>query len=285
MADTSRQPMHTRLADTHDPTFGKLLRHWRGARRMSQLSLASEAGISARHLSFLETGRARPSREMVQLLSGMLDVPLSERNALLVGAGYAPVYGERPLAAPELAHVRRALEYTLRQQEPYPALVMNGYHDIVMRNEASRRLFELFRGPVPDHVTINGVRTVFNPRGLRPFIVNWDEMAECMMQGLQREIAETGNQALVRLRDEVLAYPGVPPRYAALNALDAETPLVNMHLRKGDVSLKFFSAISFIGRARDITLQNLKVECFFPADEATEQFARRLAAMPSAVAV
>jgi hypothetical protein len=162
---------------------------------------------------------------------------------------------------------------------------MNAYHDIVMRNDASRRIFELFRGPLPDQGAVNGIRTVFNPRGLRPYIVNWDEMAECMMQGLQREIAETGNAALIGLRDEVLAYPDVPRRFAALNALDEATPLVNMHLRKGDLSLRFFSAISFIGRARDITLQNLKIECFFPADDATEQFARRLAAMPNAVAV
>ncbi len=277
--------MNTLLGEPENATFGKLLRHWRGARRMSQLRLACEAGISARHLSFLETGRARPSREMVQLLAEMLGVPLSERNALLVGAGYAPVYGERPLAAPELTHVRRALEYTLRQQEPYPALVMNGYHDIVMRNEASRRIFEVFRGPLPDQVTINGIRTVFNPRGLRPFIVNWDEMAECMMQGLQREIAETGSDALIRLRDEVLGYSDVPKRFAALNALDAATPVVNLQLRKGDLSLAFFSAITFIGRARDITLQNLKIECFFPADEATEQFTRRLATIPRTVAV
>ncbi len=277
--------MNTLLGEPDLPTFGGLLRRWRGARRWSQLRLASEAGISSRHLSFLETGRARPSREMVQLLAGMLDVPLSERNALLVGAGYAPVFGERSLAAPELEHVRRAVDYMLRQQEPYPALVMDAYHDIVMRNDASRRIFELFRGPLPDHVTINGIRTVFNPRGLRPFIVNWDEMAECMMQTLQREIAETGNDALVRLRDEVLAYPDVPKRFASLSAVGPTEPVVNLRLRKGDLSLSFFSAIAFIGRARDITLQNLKIECFFPADEATDQFARRIATMPHAVAV
>src|SRR5262249_45218 len=126
---------------------------------------------------------------------------------------------------------------------------------------------------------------VFNPRGLRPFIVNWEEMAECLMQGLQREIAETGSEALVSLRNEVLAYPDVPARFAALDALDAATPLVNMPLRKGELPLPFCSAMSFIGRARDITLQNLKIECFFPADEATDQFARRLAAMPARVAV
>jgi transcriptional regulator with XRE-family HTH domain len=265
--------------------FGALLKHWRTTRRLSQLQLATEAGISARHLSFLETGRAQPSREMVQLLSGMLDVPLAERNAFLVGAGYAPVYGERSLGAPELAPVRRALEFTLRQQEPYPALVFDGYHDVVMRNEASRRIFEVFRGPVPEHQTINGLRTIFDPAGLRPFVANWDEMAECMMQTLQREIADTGSDVLIRLRDELLAFPGVPSRFATLCATTVEPPIIKLQLRKGDLSLAFFSAVSFLGRARDITLQDLKIECFFPADTVTEQFARRLAAAPQAVAV
>ncbi len=270
--------MNTLLGEPSSPGFGRLLRHWRSVRRLSQLALATEAGISTRHLSFLETGRARPSREMAELLAGMLDVPLSERNALLVGAGYAPVYGERPLAAPEFEHVRRALEYTLRQQEPYPALVMNGQFDIVMRNEASRRVFELFRGPIPDDTPINGIRTVFHPDGLRPFIANWDEMAECMLQSLQREIAATGSEAVVALREELLSYPGVPSRLHALSSLAAEPPIINMQLRKGNLALSFFSAVTFIRRARDITLQDLKIECFFPADHATEQFTRNLAA-------
>src|SRR5258708_10436160 len=121
------------------PAFGRQLRQWRDARHLSQLALATEAGISTRHLSFLETGRAQPSREMVQLLAGMLDVPFGDRNALLVSAGYAPAYGERPLSAPELEPVRRALTFTLRQQEPFPALVVDGEWNIVMRNEASHR--------------------------------------------------------------------------------------------------------------------------------------------------
>jgi transcriptional regulator with XRE-family HTH domain len=276
--------MNTLLGQPEKPTFGAMLRHWRTSRRLSQLGLAVEAGISARHLSFLETGRAQPSRDMVQLLAGMLDVPLAERNAMLIGAGYAPVYGERPLGAPELAHVRRALEFTLRQQEPYPALVLNGYHDIVMRNDASRRIFEIFRGPMPANRTINGLRAIFDPNGLRPFVANWDEMAECMMQGLQRQIADTGNARLVELRDELLGYPGVPSRLAAMSASEAP-PIINLHLKKDDLELQFFTAVSFIGRARDITVQDLKVECFFPADAATDQFARRLAATPETVAV
>src|SRR5262247_1005698 len=126
------RPMNTLLGfpgSSATPAFGQLLKQWRTTRHLSQLQLATEAGISSRHLSFLETGRAQPSREMVQLLAGMLDVPLQERNALLVGAGYAPVYGERPLGAPEFEHVRRAIEYTLRQQEPYPAFVLDGFHN------------------------------------------------------------------------------------------------------------------------------------------------------------
>ena len=251
--------MNTLLGEPETSRFGSLLRHWRTTRRMSQLQLAMEAGISARHLSFLETGRAQPSREMVQLLAGRLDVPLAERNTLLVGAGYAPIYGERSLGAPELAHVRRALEFTLRQQEPYPALVLDGFHNIVMRNEASRRIFEVFRGPVPDHQPINGIRTVFDPNGLRPFVDNWDEMAECMMQSLQRQIADTGNDALMQLRDELLALPGVPSHFRTLCAMTADPPIINLRLRKGDLVLSFFSAVSFIGRVRDITLQDLKI--------------------------
>src|SRR5438034_7877035 len=152
------------------PAFGRLLRHWRATRHMSQLALATEAGISTRHLSFLETGRAQPSREMVQLLTGMLDVPLGERNALLISAGYAPAYGERPLAAPELEPVRRALEYILRQQEPFPALVLDGEWNIVMSNNAAQRIFTLFKSAVH---TPNVMRKVFDPDGIRPLIVNW----------------------------------------------------------------------------------------------------------------
>ena len=171
--------------------FGRILRQWRGARHMSQLALATEAGISTRHLSFLETGRAQPSREMVQLLAGMLDVPLGERNALLVSAGYAPVYGDRPLGAPELEPVRRALQFILRQQEPFPALVVDGQWNIVMSNDASRRIFQQFRGAAE---SANVMRTVFDPRGLRAFIVNWEEVAECLMHSIHRRGGRAGQR-------------------------------------------------------------------------------------------
>jgi len=265
--------------------FGILLRRWRTARGMSQLTLATEAGISTRHLSFLETGRAQPSREMVQLLAGMLDVPLGDRNALLVSAGYAPAYGERPLSAPELEPVRHALEFTLRQQEPFPALVVDGEWNIVMRNEGAARIFDLFVTPdCGDEEVPNVMRTVFCPEGIRRYIVNWEELAECLVHSLHRQVAATGNDAMARLRDELLAYPGVPSRWSVPDPTVAMPPLVSMQLKKDDLSLTFFSMITTLGTPRDVTLQQLKIECFFPADAATEQTARHLAsAQPIAV--
>jgi transcriptional regulator with XRE-family HTH domain len=276
--------MNTLLGFPNTSSFGRLLRQWRTARHLSQLALATEAGISARHLSFLETGRAQPSREMVQLLVGMLDIPLGERNALLVSAGYAPVYGERPLGAPELEPVRRALQFTLRQQEPFPALVMDGDWNVVMRNGASHRIFDLFRDPLDVEEPVNVMRTVFDPQGLRRFIVNWEELAECLVHSLHRQVAATGSDRVVRLRDELLAYPGVPSRWSVPDPLSTVPPLVSMQLQKGDLSMTFFSMITTLGTPRDVTLQQLKIECFFPADSVTEQVARRLAS-PEPIAV
>src|SRR5262249_38144706 len=150
-------------------------------------------------------------------------------------------------------------------QEPFPALVLDGQWNIVMRNQASRRIFELFRGPIPDTVTINAVRTIFDPEGIRPFIANWDELAECTMQSVLREIAATGSGELVRLREELLSYPGVPARLRALGAPGPDPSLVNVELRKDDVWLSFFTTVTMLGRARDITLQDLRIECFFPS--------------------
>jgi len=249
---------------------------------MSQLTLATEAGISTRHLSFLETGRAQPSREMVQLLTGMLDVPLGERNALLVAAGYAPMYGERPLGAPELEPVRRALEFILQQQEPYPALVLDREWNIVMHNGAAMRVFKPFKTGVK---TANVMRKVFDPDALRPFIVNWQEVASCLMLSVHREVAATGSASLMRLRDELLSYPGVPARWRVPDDLSPVDPLLAMQLRHGDASMAFFSTVTQFATPRDITLQQLKIECFFPADTATEQISRRLASAPQPIAV
>jgi transcriptional regulator with XRE-family HTH domain len=261
------------------PVFRDLLRHWRGVRRMSQLALATEAEISARHLCFLETGRAQPSREMVQLLGGVLDLPFAEQNTLLLAAGYAPVYGERELAAPELGHVQRALDFMLRQQEPYPAIVIDAAWNVRMRNDASRRLLRPFREQydMPPELAENAMHVVCHPKGMRPFLVNWEAFVGPLIQTVHREADQGANPAAARLRDQLLTYPGIPRSWRTPDA-SAASPLLTMQLKRGDYELAFFTTLTTFALPRDVTLQQLRIEGFFPADDATAETARRLAA-------
>jgi transcriptional regulator with XRE-family HTH domain len=258
--------------------FGRLLRQWRHARGVSQTALAADAETSVRHLSFLETGRAQPSRAMVQRLSAVLDVPLADRNVLLLAAGFAPIYGERDLAAPELHHVRRALEFILRQQEPYPALVIDGVWNVVLRNAAADRIFRLFRGPERlsrEHAG-NALHATFHPAGLRQFIANWEEFAGGLVQTIHREAVTS--EAMARLRDELFAYPDVPSRWKVPELPGGAPPLLTMRLRRDDLALAFFSTLTTLANPLDSTLQHLRIECFHPADAHTEEVAARLAA-------
>ena len=266
-------------------SFGFLLRQWRVTRGKSQLALATDAGVSTRHLSFLETGRAQPSREMVQLLTAMLDVPLHERNALLLAAGYAPLYGERGLDTPEPDQLNHALDFILRQQEPYPALVIDGAWNILRRNGAADRIFGFFTGPMPyDGARPNAMRALFHPRGLRRFVSNWEELAFPMLRALHRQAALDPGESVARLHDEVLAYPGVSARWVTAADESPALPMRMMRLRKGDVSMSLFCMITVVQIPCDITLQNLRVECFYPADRATEEAAHRFATAAPAVA-
>ena len=262
------------------PSFGALLRYWRTARRLSQLALAVEADISGRHLCFLETGRAHPSREMVGLLASVLDVSLSDRNAMLLAAGYAPAYGERELEATELEHVRRALAFILTRQEPYPALVVDGEWNTVMTNEAARRIFGLFQegSGLRGDVARNAMHMICHPEGIRRFIVNWEEFAGPLVQMIHRDAAGGADPALGRLRDAVLAYPGMPSWWKVPDPDAPAPPVLTMRLERGDLSLAFFSTLTTLATPRDITLERLKIECFYPADAATEGAVRRLAA-------
>src|SRR5437763_3104200 len=190
------------------PTVGGLLREWRQQRHMSQLDLASLAGVSSRHLSFVETGRARPSRQMVLRLAEELEVPLRERNALLLAAGYAPVYPERPLEAPEMASVREAIERFLRAHEPYPAVVIDRYHNLVSANDA---LDLLLVGVAPDLLEppANALRIALHPRGMAPRTLNLAEWSAHLLHRLRREAQITGDEQLGTLYDELAGYPGV----------------------------------------------------------------------------
>jgi transcriptional regulator with XRE-family HTH domain len=260
--------------------FGLALREWRTRRGLSQLALSGNAGVSSRHLSFVETGRAQPSREMVLLLARALDVPLRDRNDLLSAAGYAPVYRATKLDAPALAQARRALDFVLRQQEPYPAIVIDRHWNILQANDGTSRLVELFLEPsVPADLGLNAMRLMLHPRGFRSHIVNWEAMAAALVQWLHRDILSgLGDAETRRLLEEVLAYPGVPRQWGRLD-LDASTdPFLPIEFRRGDVELRYFSMLTNLGTPHDITLQEIRIESFYPADPATEETARRHAA-------
>lgn len=259
------------------PDVGPLLQHWRKARRLSQLALAAEAAVSIRHLCFIETGRARPSRAMVLKLADVLDVPLRERNTLLLAAGFAPVYQESALEAPALAAVHDAVAAILAQQEPFPAVVMNRDWDIQGTNEAAARFFGFLQDghtaapPGPPNV----LRLMFHPDGLRPYVANWPEVAEALVRRARREaIGGVTDERAQRILAEVLAYPGVPATLATLDGVTPTLPIVPVRFAKGGRRFDFFSTVTTLGTPQDITLQELRIESFFPANEQTRETLR-----------
>jgi transcriptional regulator with XRE-family HTH domain len=252
-----------------DINFGLLLRRWRAVRRLSQLHLALDADISTRHLSCLETGRARPSREMVLRLSEALQVPLRERNALLLAAGYAPLYRQTDLDAPEMEAARRAVDLLLRQQEPFPAIVIDRYWNTLSMNGGTKRFLALFPGC--DAVKPrNVIRLVFHPKGLRRFIENWDSVAARLIQRVHREVAANhSDQAMKCFLEELLGYPDVPSRWRSLDLGDIPPPFLTIDYKWNNSTLRLFSTLTTFASARDVALQELRIESFFPADETT----------------
>lgn len=265
-------------------SFGTVLQHWRQVRRMSQLALAIEAEVSPRHICFIETGRAQPSRDMVLLLARALDVPLRERNVLLLAAGYAPMYRETDLESPELGAVRAALQAILRQQEPYPAVVMSRSWDILTSNDAASRFFGFLLDPAPASgpanasVPTNVIRMMFDPHGLRPFVTNWEAVAEALITRVHREaVGRAPDAATVQLLEEVLTFPGVPRRWQRPSPETPLMPVIPVTFKKDAKTFAYFSTVTTLGTAQDVTLQELRIECFFPMDAATERNAQELA--------
>jgi transcriptional regulator with XRE-family HTH domain len=257
--------------------FGAHLRHWRQHRRLSQQGLAEEAEISTRHLSFVETGRALPSREMVLRLAERLGVPLRERNAMLVAAGYAPMYRERPLEDPGLAPARAAVDLILRAHEPNPALAVDRHWDLVAGN---RMLPHLMAGADPQLLQgrVNVLRLSLHPQGLAPRIVNLGQWREHLFERLRQQVQATGDAALASLLEELRGYP--VPDGAHDTRLEGEHVGVALPLRfrtqDGQV-LSFISTTTVFGTAVDVTVQELTLETFFPLDAVTGEALRRLA--------
>lgn len=267
------------LTAPSDAPAGRLLQQWRQRRRKSQLDLSLEANVSPRHLSFVESGRANPSRDLVLRLAEVLEVPFRERNDLLTAAGYAPAFRETGLTAPEIAHARQAIDLILRHQEPFPAVVMDRHWNLLTTNAAATRFFGLL---LADHPSLAGppnvVRLMFHPAGLRPHVANWDAVAEALLQRVHREaVGGVADAATLQLLAEVRAYPGVPRQWPETPPAATMLPLIPIQFRKAHHAFDFFSTVTTLGTPRDITLQEIRIECFFPANEATTHASQALA--------
>ena len=255
--------------------FGSILSEWRAVRRLSQLDLALLAGISQRHVSFVESGRAQPSRDMIFKLADGLDLPLRARNELFLAAGYAPAYPERRLDLSEMKAAREALELILNHHEPYPAVVMDINWNIVMRNEAASRIVnycvgaDALRQLFPDGM-INFVELMFAPNGLRPHIVNWTHSRAALLRRLRREAAGNAGSPSETLRRK---FDHDTPRASDISFLEESIdPILPLELRIGDTRLRLFNTFTTFGTPQDVSLQELRIDMSFPADEVTRRF-------------
>jgi len=241
---------------------------------VSQLELAGRADISQRHLSFLELGRASPSRDMVTRLAVALDVPLRQHNALLVAAGFAPVWRQTDLAAPELARISQAIDFMLGQQEPFPAVVVDRHWNLVKANAGAVRLVEFLVGQLTPGVAINLADALVAPDVLRPFLVNWREIVRHFIRSVEVDAAIDGTAETGNLLARLLAYEGVNAAIKNDAMERTPDPVLPIHFSKDGISLRLFTTIATLGTPRDITVQELRIESFFPMDDETATLLR-----------
>ena len=250
-------------------SFAARLRWWRKRRGWSQLELAGRAGVSQRHLGFLELGRASPSREMVMRLATALDVPLRQQNRLFLAAGFAPVWHESDFGAPALAEVRQALDYMMAQQEPFPAVAVDRHWNLLKANAGAARLVEFLVGPLPADAPVNLADALVAPDVLRPALVNWPDVVRYFIRSVEADAAADGTAETTALLERLLQYRDVRAALKGDTATAPPSPVLPMHFRKDGVSLRLFTTIATLGTPQDVTLQELRIECFFPMDTAT----------------
>lgn len=256
------------------PAFPSRLVWWRKRRGLSQLQLAMTAQCSQRHVSFLELGRTRPSREMVLRLAAALDLPLRRSNELLLAAGFAPAWTETALGAPSLAPVRSALDYMLSQQEPFPAVVVDRRWTLIQANKGAVALVEFLAGPVKPGTTMNLADALVGPDVLRPHLTNWVDVVRYFVRSVEADAAADGTAETAALLDRLLSYKGVRSAMAHAAPAAADGPVLPMHFQKGRTKLRLFTTIATLGTPQDITLQDIRIESFFPMDEATRDVLR-----------
>ncbi len=263
---------------THS-NFGTLLKRWRGQRGMSQMALALRAEVSARHVCFLETSRAQPSREMVMQIADALGLSMRDCNDMMLAARFSPLFSETALEDRDLKPVRRALDRILKSHEPYPAFVLDRLWNIVRSNRVHQWMLEDLLGNAVPVGPVNALRLVFDPQLLRTHIRDWDTVARVLWHKLQRQVSLAGPDDAIRdLFVELNRLPGVRETAERRPPGPEEEVLVPLRLVLGDWTLSWFSTIATIGTPQDVTLEELRIETMFPADESTERFARDYAA-------
>jgi transcriptional regulator with XRE-family HTH domain len=246
------------------PQLGQLLRYWRQERGKSQLALSLDTGISQRHLSFVESGRSVPSRDFLSVVSDALNIPLRERNALLLASGFAPQYSEQSLDAGQMAVVTKAVDRMLQQHEPNPALVLDRYWNVVRTNQAAPRFFGSFVDLETRPKPRNLLDLMFDPAGMRPFVEDWEKVAAGLLQRVRREaVGQVLDVKLQDLLNRLREYPGV----AGLKPPHApQSPVLPIVFRRGKDRFSYFSLITTVGTPQCITAQELRVECMFPTE-------------------
>lgn len=280
-ATAQNAPMKTLSSDA--PPFGQLLRAVRASRRLSQFDLALQAEVSQRHLSFLESGRAQPSREMILQLAQTLDLPLREQNRLLLAAGFAGVYPQRPLASVDMRPVSQALDLLLKHHEPYPAIVVDRAWYLISANDSMKRILNLLGNPAemssqscPDG-RMNVLKLTFHPQGLRPYISNFEDMGAPLLARTAREALE--HPQVNEVLEEVLRYPNLPKKFRNIPLHSASLPVIPTHFVLHDTNLRLFTMLSTFGTPTDVTTDELRFEHLFPADAESEALLRQLGAV------
>jgi transcriptional regulator with XRE-family HTH domain len=263
-----------RRAKSEGSAFGRLLKEWRGRRGFSQLGLALAARTTQRHVSFIESGRAIPSRDMVLRLGATMAVPLRQQNALLLAAGYAPAWQERDLSMPDLAAVNSALDHMLSHHEPYPAFVVDRCWNLLRANRGASNLTEFLLGPARAETPpepVNLAMALVSPDGLRPYIVNWQEVVLYFVRGVQADAHADGAPATAGLLERLLGFAGVAGLSETMPWEADRAPVLPIHFRRNDTSLRLFTTIATLGTPRDVTLEEIRIEFFFPMDDPTAQ--------------
>ena len=256
--------------------LGELLRHWREVRGKNQLDLSLDTGVSQRHLSFIENKRSVPSRQTLMDIAQVLDIPFRDRNALLLAAGYAPVYSEGAWNAQEMQNITKALNRILRQHGPFPALVMDRYWNVLMTNESAPRFFNCFIDMAARKGPRNMLHLVFDPKGMRPFVAHWENVAKSLIQRVHREaVGRVIDEKTKELLAALLAYPGVKadwktPKATSAMPVTPDMPMIPLSFVKDKKVLNYFSMITTVGTPQTVAAQELRIECIFPADETTE---------------